>query len=347
MKEKRLDFECLRIIAIFLVVFNHTEHRGFSLYLVEGGSTVNNALSLFLAILCKIAVPLFLLVSGGLLLPRQESLHRVLSRRVLRMGITLVLFSGILYFFWIRWGYAQEPGFFDFLRRVWREGISEPYWYLYGYTALMLMLPLLRPLVRALPDSGFVYLFGLHVLLGLTVPVGYVLGLGTINPDFYLPVVEQNLFYFLMGYYLAERFHWDSVTGKKLAGFLLLAALAVGIMFLCTWADVARNGESAQFFMNCLLCFPVFGTYGLVHWLLERHPMGHRCRTIVTGLGSCVFGTYLLEGILRRELLPLYQFLEPRIHVLPACLVWVGAVVVSGMLLTWVLKKLPVFRKLL
>ena len=64
MKTKRLDFELLRIIAIFLVVFNHTEHRGFSLYLLEGGSLVNDAASLFLAIVCKIAVPLFLLVSG-------------------------------------------------------------------------------------------------------------------------------------------------------------------------------------------------------------------------------------------------------------------------------------------
>lgn len=347
MKEKRLDFELLRIIAIVLVVFNHTEHRGFSLYLVEGGSLFNNGVSLLLAIVCKIAVPLFLLVSGGLLLHKEEPISVVLKKRVLRMGITAVLFSGILYFFWVRWGYAQEPGLFDFVRRVWSEGISEPYWYLYGYTALMLLLPLLRPLVRGLGDSGFVYLTILHILLGISVPVGYLLGLGTVNPDFYLPFIEQNLFYFIMGYYLCHRFHWERMTGKKLVGVLVAGAAAVGVMFGMTWLDIARNGESTQFFMNCLLCFPVFAVYALVHQLIEKHPVGEKTGKFISSLGGCVFGTYLLEGILRRELLPMYDFLEPKIHVLPACLLWVGAVVVLGLAITWLLKKLPLFRKLL
>ena len=55
----------------------------------------------------------------------------------------------------------------------------------------------------------------------------------------------------------------------------------------------------------------------------------------------------LLEGIFRRQLDGVYLFLEPKIHVLPACLVWVAAVVVFGMAVTWVLKKIPGLRKLL
>ena len=74
MKEKRLDYELMRILAIFLVVFNHTENRGFFLYQVPGCSGINAILSLLLATVCKIAVPLFLMISGGLLFLRQESL---------------------------------------------------------------------------------------------------------------------------------------------------------------------------------------------------------------------------------------------------------------------------------
>ena len=67
----------------------------------------------------------------------------------------------------------------------------------------------------------------------------------------------------------------------------------------------------------------------------------------MTGLGGCVFGTYLLEGILRHYLSPVYEALEPKIHVLPACLIWVIAVALCGLGITWVLKKLPLLRKLL
>ncbi len=348
MKEKRLDFEILRIIAIFLVVFNHTEHRGFSLYLMEGGSFVNDAVSLFLAIVCKIAVPLFWLVSGGLLLNKDELVRTVVWKRVLRMGVTLVLFSGLLYFFWNRWGYVESPGLRDFVTRVWSEGISEPYWYLYAYTALMLMLPLLRPMVRGLSNTTFVYLFLLHVLYkGLADPLGYLLGIGSLNNDMYLPLVEQTLFYFIMGYYLAHRFPWELMTGKKLAGLCVAALLAVGAMFLLTWDDVAQHGESTHFFMDSFLCFPVFAVYALVHHFTEKHPIEGVWAKIIATLGGCVFGTYLLEGILRRELLPLYYALEPKIHVLPACFVWVFTVVICGFAITWGLKKIPVFNRLL
>lgn len=348
MKEKRLDYEILRIIAIFLVVFNHTEHRGFSLYLVEGGSTFNDAVSLVLAILCKIAVPLFFLVSGGLLLHKDELLRTVVWKRVLRMGVTLVLFSGILYFFWCRWGYETEPSLRNFVTRVWSEGISEPYWYLYAYTALMLMLPLLRPMVRGLSNTTFLYLFLLHVVYnGLADPLGYMLGIGSLNGDLYLPLVEQTLFYFIMGYYLAHRFPWELMTRKKLWGLVVTAVLAVAAMFILTWDDVARHGESTHFFMDSFLCFPVFAVYALVHQWIAKHPLQGRPAKIIRTLGGCVFGTYLLEGILRRELLPLYEFLEPRIHVLPACFVWVFAVVLCGLAITWVLKKIPGFKQLL
>ena len=74
------------------------------------------------------AVPLFFLVSGGLLLHREEPIRVLLKKRVLRMLVVLVLFSGILYLFWTSWGYVEQPGVKDFLTRLWSSGVSTPYW---------------------------------------------------------------------------------------------------------------------------------------------------------------------------------------------------------------------------
>ena len=120
MKEKRLDFEVLRLIAIFGVVFNHSQERGFELYMVQNVSPVNYCASLLLGILCKISVPLFFMVSGGLLLHQEEPLSAVLKKRASRILIALILFSGILYLFWIRWGYV-DPSPLDFIKRLWSE----------------------------------------------------------------------------------------------------------------------------------------------------------------------------------------------------------------------------------
>lgn len=360
MKEKRLDYELLRILAIFLVVFNHTENRGFFLYQVPGGSRINCMLSLILAVICKIAVPLFFMISGGLLLHRQESLGDLLRKRILRMGIVLVLFSGILYGFWIHWGFVPHPGPKDFVRRIVTEGISIPYWYLYTYFGVLFLLPLLRPAAQAIPDEGYGWLFLIHfAFFGVIAPLSAILGLEPLNQYFVTGLTMgtgtqktpfmagQAVYYLLMGYYFAHRFSWDKLTGKRLLGAGILACTSVGIMAaLCWWAFV-RRGDTSGAYMSMLLDITAFFPYLLVHWLTARHPITGKPAAVIRTMGSCVFGAYLLEGIFRRQLDGVYLFLEPKIHVLPACLVWVVAVVLCGMAVTWVLKQIPGLRKLL
>lgn len=344
--KKRMDFELLRLIAIFGVVFNHTQLRGFELYMVEG-SRVNYLGSLLLSVLCKVAVPLFFLVSGGLLLHRNEPLRVLLKKRVLRMAVVLVLFSGILYLFWCGWGVVTEPGVGDFLRRLWSTGVSVPYWYLYAYLSLLLLLPLLRPMVQHMSDRAFLYLTVLHLLRYPVLQVaGELLELGALHENFWLPMAEPNLYYFLMGYYLAHRFDWTRMGKKQLGLSWGLALLAVLGMMALAHIHFQRYGTGMDH-LRTLAVFPVFAVYATVHQLCDRHPLKGRGAKVVETLGGCVFGTYLLEGVFRHYLEPVYLALEPKIHVLPACLVWVAAVVAAGLAVTWVLKKVPGLKKLL
>ncbi len=344
--EKRLDYEILRIVAIFGVVFNHTWVHGFDLYSVSGPG-INFTASLILAILCKVAVPLFFMISGGLLLEKEESLRTLFQKRILRMVLVLLLFSALSYGFKIHWGEVESPGVFDFIYRIWHEDMTIPYWYLYSYLALLLMLPLLRPMVKAMPNQAFVYLLGLHICYyGILTPIGYLFGFDTLSSDLFLPMIERVIFYFLMGYYAVHRFSWKLMTKKHLALLGVAAAAAVLIMYLLTWHDISSHGEITWDFKGTWLWIPTFFIYALIHQLVSWHPP-KRAAKLIEALGSCVFGTYLLEGILRVYLVRLCYALEPKIHVLPACFIWVFCVVICGMAITWVLKKIPGLKKLL
>ena len=360
MNHKRLDYEGMRILGIFLVVFNHTQYRGYFLYQLPESGMVNTVGSLFLAALCKAAVPLFFMVSGGLLLERQETISQLLKKRVLRMALVLLLFSGVVYLEWLLRGTAEDPGVSDFICRLWGEGISVPYWYLYTYLGILLLLPILRPAAKAMPDSAFRWLLLIQLLYyGVLVPVGALTPLGTLNPYFATGLLgvanawgtpfmaSQGVFYLLMGYYFAHRFHWDRIGGKQLVMLGLLAAAALGAMMWLTWRDLPRQGGQGQEYFSCYLSIVVIFLYALCRQLNQWHPVKGKAAGLVETMGSCVFGTYLLEGILRRLLDGVYLSLEPKLHVLPACLVWVGAVVLCGMAVTWCLKKLPGLRKLL
>ena len=271
MKEKRLDYELMRILAIFLVVFNHTDNRGFFLYQVPGCSAVNAALSLLLATICKTGVPLFFMVSGGLLLHRQESLKKLFCKRIVRMALVLVLFSSVLYGFWIHWGFVPNPGVKDFVRRILTEGISIPYWYLYTYLGVLFLLPLLRPMAQNLSDQGYMWLFCVHFgFFGVIAPLSSILKLEPLNQYFVTGLTVgtgaagtpfmagQAVYYMLMGYYFAHRFSWEKLTVKRLLGMGILAATAVFIMAALSWWAFTRRGEASGTFMGSLMELVVF-----------------------------------------------------------------------------------------
>ena len=112
-KKKTVYLELIRILAIFLVIFNHTGTNGFFLFSVRQGSALY-PLYMFLSIACRTAVPLFWMVSGSLLLPKEESIRYVYRHRVLRMLLVLALFSLFQYIFTTR-KYSDRFDFAYFL----------------------------------------------------------------------------------------------------------------------------------------------------------------------------------------------------------------------------------------
>ena len=60
-KGKKIYIEVLRCIAIFFVIFNHTEEYGFDLY-KETAETLPYIIYLTISIFCKAAVPIFFMI---------------------------------------------------------------------------------------------------------------------------------------------------------------------------------------------------------------------------------------------------------------------------------------------
>lgn len=348
MKEKRLDYELLRLIAICFVVYNHTQNRGFELFLQEGCQGINYYVSLVLSVLCKMGVPLFLLVSGGLLLHKNETIKKVMFGRVLRILIALVVFSAVLYGFWYRWGMLESYSLNDFLSRLWHQGISIPYWYLYAYGALLLALPLLRPMVMTMRDSTFMYLTFLYTLYHVILaPAGMLIGWGTLNYNFSIPLLGDTVYYFMMGYYFAHRFYWDSIRWRHIGILTVLSCVSVAISCcLCAYCE-SKTGSVHSAYVTGFILLPTITLYLAVCHAIRQHTVPKHFGRILSALGGCVFGVYLLEGVLRVELQGIYHFLEPKIHVLPSCFVWVLSVVFAGLAITWILKRIPILRKIL
>ena len=240
---RKLHLEALRILASFLVLFNHTGEQGFFLFAAYPPQHPAYWLYLALSIACKAAVPIFFMVSGALLLEdsREEPLRVLFRKRILRTALLLVLIS-LVYYLWQRVLWDAPASLPEFLELLYAGRVITPLWYLYAYLGFLLALPLLRRLARALGNREFFYWAALALLFQGLLPTlsawlwkeqapACGLSLGWL--------LEQAVFYPCLGYFAEHRLQQTQLTRRRIALLWLGSLAGIAISALLT----ARAGR--------------------------------------------------------------------------------------------------------
>lgn len=143
-KKKRSGYlDCLRILAILMVLYNH---QGTYTYFMEIGKlNIVYFISISFSILCKCGPPLFFMVSGALLLGKEEKYLYILRHRVLRIFIVMLIAAA--------WMSRSDFSIRNYLLNL----FANSNWYLYAYLAYLFMLPFIRAMVAKL-DKGMIWL---------------------------------------------------------------------------------------------------------------------------------------------------------------------------------------------
>ena len=341
-KQKKLYIEWLRIIAILLVIYNHTRAWGFSLYQVteEAGS---KWLSVAMVPLCKIAVPVFMMIAGTNLLKRQESLKELFQKRISRYIIVIVLCGTVQFLRYVRAGKSVfSVG--NWIRAVVAEPAIEPYWFLYLYLGFLLILPFLRKMAERLEKQEFVYLFVLMAVYNILTAVGCFSGI-MVNGNVFALVAVNVFFYPLIGYGIDK--YSDGGDWKKyslLSVGTLAAALVTGIVYsrmhpeeTTVFAGLLQN------FTPLLAC----GIFGLFKTLCRQKENG--VAKVLTALGGATFGIYLTEDIIRNQVEKILVKTQMADYMNDFFVAVIFTVLTFGIgvCIIYPIKKLPVIRRLL
>ncbi len=174
-----VHIELLRIVAIFLVMFNHTWIYGFT-YFNSCVGTPSYWFYLFLSIMVKIDVPIFFMISGAVLLGKEETITELYRKRVLRIVLVLVLFSIVSYLYLYTTGELKEFSVIDFVTRLYAGDIVGSYWFLYRYLGFLILLPILRVMVKHIDNMHFLYIFIVYLTVQIITIVQYFITKGTV-----------------------------------------------------------------------------------------------------------------------------------------------------------------------
>ncbi len=355
---KKLHIELLRFLCIWLVMFTHTSTAGFSIYLSRPDSFF---FPLYIAVpfWVKTAVPIFFMISGALLLKKEEPISVIFKKRIFRFIQIIFIFSLINYvYFYHNLNLSIYGHISKFFTMMYSSNMATAYYFLYIYLGFLFMLPLWRTLVRHMSHSLFLYLIALHLFFVGFVPVfSFLVFQGSaeinwfINP---LLAVSEPTFYFLTGYWIENILPGHLLTKRNLC-LLALAALGGTVLsagMTCYHGAVAgglTEAISERFYDSFLFLNTAFVFCFFRRWF-NHHEVSPAIKKMIITLGSLSFGVMLFEEITRalthwffsRILLTYF----PRIPFIDAVL-WICLAFILGLLFTYLIKKIPYFSRLI
>lgn len=344
-----MDF--LRIAAAFLVIVNHTNS------LVFKALTPANPtwwLSIAWYYVSKTAVPLFVMVSGACLLPRQDSYPKAFLR-FLRVLLVLVLFSYLYFVLAIwqdGWSWARALDIPSFLKSIWRERITDSFWYLYFYLGMMVMLPLLQRLASALHKRDLQYLMAVSFVVYAVWPL-----LTHYWPSLALPqYFELPLFAVFIGLFFAG--HYAHTYGLRISRLLcagvFLLSLAASVWL--TYVEYGRVHAGMRYWFMDDRSAPsaliILSAMAAMLWAKASFARrGPRSATVLyrwAAVGGCAFGIYLLQDLIIAQTRSLFFVpVSSAVNPLLAAVIWEIGVFGIAFTLAWLLRHVPLVKKLL
>jgi len=242
-----LDF--LRVFAILSVVLLHCIDS--LIVTLPFFGTTSWKISIVLNEITRTGVPLFLMISGYLMLSdkKSEELSYFYKKRLPRLLIPLVLWCIIYYVFnAYRGDPASVRGFFDMLIN---NGTSYHMWFVYTLISFYLVTPFLKKLVDSITAKQLLLL-----ILIIVFPTTIRPFINTVTPIYiYLfePIAQGYLGYFLLGYLLGKTELTKPIRAAVIAGGCV--GCVIGIAGNC----LLSSPEALNLFFN--------GGYTVNHYL--------------------------------------------------------------------------------
>lgn len=347
---RKIHLDLLRIIAILFVIYNHTNEKGYYLYAFDC-PLILRIVYIITGAIIAVAVPIFFMISGSLLIPKNESMKDLYTHRVLRMVVVLVVFSVLQYAYQVVFD-GTELSVVYFLKNTLSDNITPAYWYLYSYLAYLICLPFIRKMALNMTNREYKYLFGAFLLIeGLLAGILFATGLGNMNAFFVIPFFNRIVIYPLLGYYMEHRMEEEEYNSKGLIKWIIAMILVVALIVIMTLVRDLPYEEFTTYdkglFTTGFTFILVGGIYYLIKLLFKGKTLSKASTKVITILSGSVFGVYLIENIIRDNTLFIYNAIASVIGKFLGAWLWCIIVFLIGAVIVFVIKLIPGVKKLL
>ncbi len=285
----------LRILAIYAVVAGHV-----TIWMTQGVEpfSFNWWLGCWIFFLCVCSIPVFVMVSGALLLDdcRTETASEFYRRRLYRLGIPFVFWTAV-YLAIRHFVHHEQLTAGSVAGLILSADVYYHLWFLYMIPGLYLITPFLRRFIRT--HSQKQRIMAIVTILFLSGVYSQLNILYWGNHRTIFTVFIPYIGYYLCGY---ELHHIDP---RKIPAKYLAIAVAACVLYLAAFVGVfveRRGGVDTNFIFG-IFSLPVAVMSIAVFWAaylrsLISKPLEGIPKTAVQWVASTTLGIYLLHPIL-------------------------------------------------
>ena len=333
-------FDLLKILACLMIITNHTID-----YLLQYAG-YNNFTVLFYAAclsLCKIGVPLFIMITGCLLL-KKESNYREILGRIKRVLFPLIVVSLIYYFSDnnLNWN-----GGLNFIKTFFERPIRTYLWYLYMLIGLYLITPFLQKMIKSFSQDSYRNLIIICLVIPGILSILNIYFNLSFSPKFLDVLFPVAIVYYISGLYLSTvklTVKYRNLAFISLIMMIIFLTLSIYIPYLQSDMIVYKMLD----YTNLLVALSSFSVYYLFRYYFERKTISERSEKVIVNISLVTFGIYLIHNLIsyRIYLSNIMQWIFNLNCYLGVISLILACFIVSG-LITYILRKIPVIKNYL
>ncbi len=287
--------DAARVGACFMVVLLHAASiETYSLDLASWARPFYDAFS-------RSCVPIFLMISGALLLGKHDSLTVYMRKRLLRV-LPPLLFWSLFYMTWNSWNGLSYGQPLQWLLHVVRGPVVAHLWYLYAIVGIYLFVPYLRHIWQASSNSEKNLFLVLWLLVSAWPIAQHILGMQTDLIDTWQVGSFFGYFgYLFLGAYLRQLAE-PAFTANTMArgGVVISIALFMAfslLTFAATYMYARQHSQFSLVFYDYLSPLVVGASICACYLLCWAGAVAHRLGPVLKQLADCTLGIYCVHVV--------------------------------------------------
>lgn len=284
---KNYNLEIIRILScIFVIVIHVTNYFCRAYGEITQGEYV---FALALDTIARVSVPCFFMISGALLLGREEPLKKH-GKRLLRFLIALAVWSAVYYL----WNTCYMKTDYQ-LKEILYVPTEPHLWYLYAMIPIYMTLPFFQVMCKGI---GIRLEWALLLVSSASVIFNYLVSLQHGEAYYDLPLIGDKvyMFYIFIGYFI-YKYRRHIRLSQKWAAVIFTGSM-VAVFGLTCWMT-QTSGEHYERILEygCPLLVLASASFFLllIRWQRGKVQLTERIRKAVDLGCGCSFGMYLIH----------------------------------------------------